>query len=922
MAGARILIVEDDGFTAAHLESILTRLGYHILGAAASGEEAIQEMDETSPDLVLMDIYLAGDLNGIETAAQVRARFGIPVVYLTGHSEDTLFQQAKITEPYGYLVKPIQERELRAAIEMALYRHEIDTRRKQAEEALRESEERYRHVVEYAGEAIIVAQDGLLKFFNPKTLEVTGYSHAELSSTPFVELIHPEDREMVVERHLRRLRGDQPPDVYSFRIIDKTGEVKWLEISAVLIDWEGKPATLNFLSDITERKLAEEERHARERYLTLLNDITRTALEALDLQTMLQALAERLGGLLDADGCYIALWDEEQQRTITAAAYGALRETYPTIHTEPGEVTMIGSVLCAGHPLVAEDALNSPYVSPRIARLFPARSLLGLPLIADGQMLGAALIAFEQPHRFTPEEIARGEQTVRQIALAVAKARALEDAERRAQEAETLRQAGAVVAATLEQDEAIQRILEQLERVVPCDSITVQLLREGYLEIVGGRGWPDLAAVVGLRFPVPGDNPNTVVIQQRRPHILCDAPAAHAPFHREPHSHIRSWLGVPLIVHEQVIGMLAVDSSQPDHFTADHARLAAAFANQVAIALENARLFEAERRRSGELEALRQASLRLTSRLELQTVMETVLDQALKLAASDNAHIFLYDGERLRFGAALWTDGRQRKPYAEPRSDGLTYTVARSGEPVVVPDVNSHPLFRDLQWGGAIAGLPLLIGDQVCGVMNVAFDGPHAFDEDELRVLGLLADQAAIVIRNAQLHAEVQELAITDDLTGLYNRRGFFELGRREVERARRFGRSLTAIMFDLDGFKRVNDAYGHAIGDQVLTEVTARCQEELRHVDLLGRYGGEEFTVLLPETDLVDGRQVAERLRQVVSQTAIDTDAGPVTITVSLGIATLDRRHENLEALLECADRALYMAKQAGRNRVSVCQG
>lgn len=123
---------------------------------------------------------------------------------------------------------------------------------------LRESEEKYRLLVENANEAVLVVQDGLFKFFNCKTMEISGYSQEELASKPFAELIHPEDREMVVERHRRRLKGEKFLNVYPFRIIDKDGNVKWVEINAVLINWEGRPATLNFLTDITERKRAEE----------------------------------------------------------------------------------------------------------------------------------------------------------------------------------------------------------------------------------------------------------------------------------------------------------------------------------------------------------------------------------------------------------------------------------------------------------------------------------------------------------------------------------------------------------------------------------------------------------------------------------------------------------------------------------------
>lgn len=127
-----------------------------------------------------------------------------------------------------------------------------------AEAALRDSEEKYRRVVENANEAIVVAQDGMLKLVNRKTMEVTGYSEQELSSIPFPELIHPDDREMVVERHIRRLKGEAFPDTYSFRIVAKDGETKWVEVNAILFTWEGRPATLNFLTEITERKRREE----------------------------------------------------------------------------------------------------------------------------------------------------------------------------------------------------------------------------------------------------------------------------------------------------------------------------------------------------------------------------------------------------------------------------------------------------------------------------------------------------------------------------------------------------------------------------------------------------------------------------------------------------------------------------------------
>jgi PAS domain S-box-containing protein len=146
------------------------------------------------------------------------------------------------------------------------------TERKRGEEALKESEEKYRLLVENAAEAIFVAQDGMLKFTNRKTTEMIGYSKEELTSKPFPEFIHPDDRMLVLDRHLKRLQGEGSPSVYPFRIVNKSGNVKWVELNTVLITWEGRPATLNFLSDITERKEAEEALQESEKKFRVLTE--------------------------------------------------------------------------------------------------------------------------------------------------------------------------------------------------------------------------------------------------------------------------------------------------------------------------------------------------------------------------------------------------------------------------------------------------------------------------------------------------------------------------------------------------------------------------------------------------------------------------------------------------------------------------
>lgn len=163
----------------------------------------------------------------------------------------------------------------------------------------------------------------------------------------------------------------------------------------------------------------------------------------------------------------------------------------------------------------------------------------------------------------------------------------------------------------------------------------------------------------------------------------------------------------------------------------------------------------------------------------------------------------------------------------------------------------------------------------------------------------------------------LRRLSLTDSLTGVSNRRHFIETAEREVERVQRYHRPLSMLMLDIDHFKRVNDTYGHHVGDEALKVFTAICQRTLRRNDLLGRMGGEEFAILLPETDAAGARRLAERIRHLVMHASVPAEGDVVRFTVSIGIASCRGGEHTVDTLLSCADEALYQAKHAGRNRV-----
>lgn len=207
---------------------------------------------------------------------------------------------------------------------------------------------------------------------------------------------------------------------------------------------------------------------------------------------------------------------------------------------------------------------------------------------------------------------------------------------------------------------------------------------------------------------------------------------------------------------------------------------------------------------------------------------------------------------------------------------------------------------------------------QVVGLLwvDAPLDGRRP-GEDTLRALEVFANQAAVAIENARLFAEVQHLTVVDELTGLYNRRGLFRIGARELERTRRFSRPLSAFFLDIDHFRDFNNRFSHAVGDEVLRAVAARLRDSLRSIDLTARYGGEEFVALLLETPLEAALGAAERLRGDIEAARVPTALGELRVTASVGVAALSDDLPDLAALVDKANRAEHLAKEGGRNRV-----
>jgi diguanylate cyclase (GGDEF)-like protein/PAS domain S-box-containing protein len=334
---------------------------------------------------------------------------------------------------------------------------------------------------------------------------------------------------------------------------------------------------------------------------------------------------------------------------------------------------------------------------------------------------------------------------------------------------------------------------------------------------------------------------------------------------------------------------------------------------------EQKRIEQAARRYSYQFDTLRKVGLELAAELSLDTLLWMIAPRAVELVDGSAMALYIHNAAQDKLELAICL-GDPHPPIEQnaSRGQGLAGKVWDLGEPVLLEDFHTGHTgsLNGSSWGKVI-GAPIFYGGEFLGVIFVFSDRP--FNTTDLTLLGLFASHSGAAIRNARLHAELHELAIRDPLTGIFNRRHFFDLSERSFSQARRYKRPLSAIIFDLDHFKVINDTYGHLIGDSVLHDLAQQCTHEMRQIDIFGRYGGEEFAILMPETEIAGALTLAERLRSSIARTSFQTEQGEMHVTISIGIARLKRSTTNLMNLLSEADKALFRAKNEGRNRICV---
>jgi diguanylate cyclase (GGDEF)-like protein len=636
-------------------------------------------------------------------------------------------------------------------------------------------------------------------------------------------------------------------------------------------------------------------------------------------QKIAREVARQMVIFIQATGCAISKWDNESGLVVKWAEYEISGRIPPANPYKLSDYPVKKSVLDTSTP--AQMRIDDAGINDSVRSWMEKgeiKSLLISPLQARGQNIGIIeLYDALQTRQFSQDEIRLVQLLSTHAGIALERAEILEEARQRTAELEAVWHARLSHTTSLELEDVLNAILESALGLFGDARDAHIFLYDQDMLSFGAAMWAD--GHVGEPIAKPRKSGATYTVARTGEWLVIPDIKKHALFTDAPEDWEGAQISMPLSTSKRLVGVMNIWFQSARTFSDDVLRILKLFGDQAAVAISRAELLAEARQRSAELEAIWQASLVRTTSLELEDVLTAILESTLGVYGdAQNAHIFLYDQDVLSFGAALWPGGRAGDPVAMPRKKGVTYSVAQTGELLVVPDMRTHPLFVDApkEWKGALIGVPLSVGEQVVGVMNIAYSTPQKFSEDALRVIRLLGDQAAIAISNAKLHEIVSRQAKTDPLTGLANRRTMQERLDLEHLRTQRTGKPFTCILGDLDHFKRINDTYGHDCGDYVIITIADLIQQTIRAVDLVARWGGEEFCILLPEADRSEADTLLRRIYMKLTDNVFTWEQHTFSVKMTFGM-TSHNRGDQIKDTLRRADEALYQGKEAGRNQI-----
>lgn len=831
-----------------------------------------------------------------------------------------------------------------------LYKQVI--RQRSEESRLIDSRDDYRNLVYRIPVGLYrTTPDGKILEASPTLVDMLGFPDFETLS--FVNIgrelyVDAEDRD--IEKDL--LDKDGIVRDYELRLYKRNNDIIWVrdnvraikEESGEIICYEGS------LEDITERMEMEAAEREQRVLAEALRDTAAALSGTLEFEEVLDRILLNMELVVPHDAANVMLVEKGSARIARSKGYISdwVEEDRQSSRFYIEDIPTLKRMHETGKPLSILDT-NESELWVQLPHSDWMHSYAGAPIIVKGKVIGFLNLNSATKGFFTESKAEWLKAFADQAGLAIENARMYGEIHEHARQTALINSITQTTIMAPDIEGMIQTLADRLGELLESDGAYITLWDEKSNQAYPGAAYGPLREKYQKMEVQPDEKSITsLVLSKGKTLILDENEFSNHNLHKKVDDcQSESMLGLPLIADGRKLGAVLISYQEPHQFQVEEISLSEQVARIIALAIYKAKLFDSEKLRTEELAranavitALGKAATRVEAVKNFDRMVTILGDELAGLGLQSMLLMQDQEGENFKIHHTypknnLSSTSELGQLYAldsQISSDDFCYynevmhqkrsiyfdnftDMIGSAFPVLDelgPSENSSEKLPTSENRGFL--LPMVPGKNVIGCL---FVWGKEIEEIDSPAFSLFASQIAVAFENTRLIERIQKIAITDELTGLYNRRGLFEIGRLEIERTRRYNLPLSAIVMDIDHFKRVNDQYSHAVGDQVLRSFARCLLENTRELDVVGRIGGEEFVLLLPGSDHHSAHKTANRLQDIIADNVTETGFGEIRITVSQGVAQMDSSMQDLNDLVQAADRALYRAKETGRNKV-----
>ncbi len=652
-----------------------------------------------------------------------------------------------------------------------------------------------------------------------------------------------------------------------------------------------------------------------------LTAIAESLLEHHSLGKVFDTITKNACSFFNASASSIMLFDKEKEFLTIAHSTNLSSEYLKVVKVRKNE-EISGKVCQEKKPRFVSDIIDvfetkGDYFSIEWIKKEGLKSFVSAPLLLKDEPIGCLNLYYRQKIEVFENYVAL-DFFCKLAALSIEHTKLISEIEEKSRIVTELEHISITLSSTFESENIMKVLLSSAIKITQTDAASLLVIDEPTTTVIESYEFSKETGEL-KRYRTSARLTNGIsgdILKTRRPVIINDLKKYNNVNPVALEKGRRAVIAMPLIARESLVGILYVDSFSPQEFSQTEIEYLQLLCTQAAIALDNAQLYTKITREAQETAVLYEVSRTFISTLDFNVLLENILKRLLQTFGYLNLAIFLVDEEKRLLKLCSYINYPESVKEIEIRigSVGITGHVAATKEMYYSPDVSKDPYYiPGVKEAKSEVCFPLMIGNRLIGVLDVENPEIDGFTPDDIRLLSTLSAQIAIALENARLYEEAKRLSLTDPLTGLPNRRSFELMIEAELKRAERYRRPFALLMMDFDNFKNYNDKFGHSAGDYILKKFSNLMKDTIRDVDFLGRYGGDEFIAVLPETDASFALVVAERIRKKIESEQLDP---PVTLSIGISVFPKDAREKR--KLIDLADSACYESKQMGGNRVN----